>query len=81
MRDPVPKHVVAWKKNGETIQLQISGRTAELYVMLAGIHWKNTEAIVNGRTLTNVTAREGLNFTDGYLELEEGILVIKIQKK
>ena len=27
--------------------------------MLAGIHWKNTEAIVNGRTLTKVTAREG----------------------
>ena len=78
------------EKNGETIQLQISGRTAELYVMLAGIHWKNTEAIVNGRTLTKVTAREGLYFTEGYLELEEGILVkinpsaesvIKIQKK
>lgn len=58
--------------------------------MLAGIHWKNTEAIVNGRTLTKVTAREGLYFTEGYLELEEGILVkinpsaesvIKIQKK
>lgn len=57
--------------------------------MLAGIHWKNTEAIVNGRTLTKVTAREGLYFTEGYLELEEGILVkinpsaesvIKIQK-
>ena len=63
------------EKNGETIQLQISGRTAELYVMLAGIHWKNTEAIVNGRTLTKVTAREGLYFTEGYLELEEGILV------
>ena len=43
--------------------------------MLAGIHWKNTEAIVNGRTLTKVTAREGLYFTEGYLELEEGILV------
>ena len=78
------------EKNGETIQLQISGRTAELYVMLAGIHWKSTEAIVNGRTLTKVTAREGLYFTEGYLELEEGILVkinpsaesvIKIQKK
>ena len=78
------------KKNGETIQLQISGKTVELYVMLAGIHWKNTEAIVNGRTLTKVTAREGLYFTEGYLELEEGILVkinpsaesvIKIQKK
>lgn len=77
------------EKNGETIQLQISGRTAELYVMLAGIHWKSTEAIVNGRTLTKVTAREGLYFTEGYLELEEGILVkinpsaesvIKIQK-
>lgn len=57
--------------------------------MLAGIHWKSTEAIVNGRTLTKVTAREGLYFTEGYLELEEGILVkinpsaesvIKIQK-
>ena len=68
----------------------LTGRTAELYVMLAGIHWKNTEAIVNGRTLTKVTAREGLYFTEGYLELEEGILVkinpsaesvIKIQKK
>ena len=78
------------EKNGETIQLQISGRTAELYVMLAGMHWKNTEAIVNGRRLTKVTAREGLYFTEGYLELEEGILmkinpsaesVIKIQKK
>ena len=78
------------KKNGETIQLQISGKPVELYVMMAGIHWKNTEAIVNGRTLTKVTAREGLYFTEGYLELEEGILVkinpsaesvIKIQKK
>lgn len=36
---------------------------------------ENTEAIVNGRTLTKVTAREGLYFTEGYLELEEGILV------
>ena len=58
--------------------------------MMAGIHWQNTEVVVNGRTLRKAASKEGLYFTEGYLENEDGILikmnpsaesVITIQKK
>lgn len=78
------------EKSGETIQLQISGRKTGPYVMMAGIHWQNTEVVVNGRTLRKAASKEGLYFTEGYLENEDGILikmnpssesVITVQKK
>ena len=39
------------EKNGENHSPKFQEGTAELYVMLAGIHWKNTEAIVNGKNI------------------------------
>ena len=78
------------KRREETIQIQFSGRKAGPYVMIAGVNWINSEIIVNGRRLREVASREGLYFTEGYLQKEDGVLlkinpsaefVITMQKK
>ena len=78
------------KRNEETIQIRISGRNAGPYLMIAGVNWKNSEIIVNGRRLRVVASRDGLYFTEGYVQKENGVLlkinpsaefVITMQKK